>query len=87
MVLFCEHHFKYEATHSHLMRFYTPQTQARHVVDAECLLTFAEVRALFTQFVVAEGEEEVKLLVKEAALLYWMLEKELETDQKLSTFK
>lgn len=60
MVFFCEHHFKYEAQNGHLMRFYVPQTQARHVVDAESLLTFEQVKTLLSQFPADKGEVEFK---------------------------
>ena len=38
LVFFCEKHYKLEGADSLYLANYIPQTQARHTVDADCLL-------------------------------------------------
>jgi len=86
MVLFCGFHFKHEKTPKYLLKYYAPQTEARHTVDARSLLTLTQLKLLIRKFPYFKENKEMHKLIAEAAQLRGALDNELKVDHLLPTF-
>ena len=86
MVFFCGFHFKHEKAIKFLLKYYAPQTDARHTVNARCLLTLPQLRQLLTVFPYFTGNKGMLKLVSDATQFRGTLDNELQDDRLLTGF-